>query len=73
MDNELTAMLHDPETFFQNINIILQLQFLSCLFGKNLDQEVSPVAVQKQLRHKHFNTTQIYNRSETARALVGAY
>jgi hypothetical protein len=34
---------------------------------------VPPAAVQKQMRHKSFNTTQQYNRGETARALVGAY
>ena len=38
-----------------------------------LDKEVPPAAVQKQLRHKSFNTTQQYNRGETAKALVGAY
>ena len=38
-----------------------------------LEKEVPPVAVQKQMRHKSFNTTQQYNRGETARALVGAY
>ena len=38
-----------------------------------LDKEVSPVAVQKQMRHKSFDTTQQYNRGETARALAGAY
>ena len=38
-----------------------------------LEKEVSPSAVQKQMRHKSFNTTQQYNRGETARALVGAY
>ena len=38
-----------------------------------LDQEIQPAAVQKQLRHKRFDTTQRYNRGETARALVGAY
>ena len=38
-----------------------------------LDKEVSPAAVQKQMRHKSFDTTQQYNRGETARALAGAY
>ena len=38
-----------------------------------LEKEVPPAAVQKQMRHKSFNTTQQYNRGETARALVGAY
>jgi integrase len=38
-----------------------------------LDKEVSPAAVQKQMRHKSFDTTQQYNRGETARALRGAY
>ena len=38
-----------------------------------LDQEIQPAAVQKQMRHKRFDTTQRYNRGETARALVGAY
>jgi site-specific recombinase XerD len=38
-----------------------------------LDKEVSPAAVQKQMRHKSFDTTQQYNRGETARALVGSY
>jgi integrase len=38
-----------------------------------LDHEVPPSAVQKQMRHKRFDTTQRYNRGETARALVGAY
>ena len=38
-----------------------------------LEKEVPPAAVQKQMRHKIFNTTQLYNRGETARALVGAY
>ena len=38
-----------------------------------LSQDVQPAAVQKQLRHKRFDTTQRYNRGETARALTGAY
>jgi integrase len=38
-----------------------------------LEKEVPPAAVQKQMRHKSFNTTQQYNRGETARALVGSY
>ena len=38
-----------------------------------LEKEVPPAAVQKQMRHKSFNTTQQYNRGESARALVGAY
>ena len=38
-----------------------------------LEKEVPPAAVQKQMRHKSFNTTQQYNRGGTARALVGAY
>ena len=38
-----------------------------------LEKEVPPAAVQKQMRHKSFNTTQQYTRGETARALVGAY
>ena len=38
-----------------------------------LEKEVPPAAVQKQMRHKSFNTTQQYNRGETARAVVGAY
>ena len=38
-----------------------------------LENEVPPAAVQKQMRHKSFDTTQQYNRGETARALRGAY
>ena len=38
-----------------------------------LEKEVPPAAVQKQMRHKSFNTTQQYNRGETARALIGSY
>ena len=38
-----------------------------------LEKEVPPAAVQKQMRHKSFDTTQQYNRGETARALRGAY
>lgn len=38
-----------------------------------LDQEIHPAAVQKQMRHKRFDTTQRYNRGETARVLVGSY
>ena len=38
-----------------------------------LDHEVQAAAVQKQMRHKRFDTTQKYNRGETARAMVGSY
>ena len=37
-----------------------------------LDHEVRAAAVQKQMRHKRFDTTE-YNRGETARAMVGSY
>ena len=38
-----------------------------------LDHEVQAAAVQKQMRHKRFDTTQKYNRGEIARAMVGSY
>ena len=38
-----------------------------------LDHEVQSAAVQKQMRHKRFDTAKKYNRGETARAMVGSY